>query len=241
MVFAMSLANKIIIAIAGDPVEEIAQRRGDYGALIGECIGPAWQGDYFPIDIRREVIPDGAAGIVISGSSANLPNREPWMLRAQQQLARVVRAGTPVFGICFGHQLLAQALGGEVTRHPSGREISTVPVVRVRDDALLGEQLPERFSANACHSDTVARLPEGAQVLAGNEHEPHQVLRFSERCYGVQFHPEFDAEVMRAFVHARAAAMQDEGLDPREALSRVSDTPDARDLLRRFIRSSIQP
>src|SRR5690606_32575674 len=130
------------------------------------------------------------AGVVLSGSSAHVQDREPWMLRAEASLRQLVAQGVPVLGICFGHQLLAQALGGEVQANPRGREISTVSIDRLGTAPLL-DGLDARFAANACHSDTVIRLPPDAVVLGRNEADAHQIVRFAPRAYGVQFHPEF--------------------------------------------------
>ncbi len=243
MLFLMSAANKIIVAIAGDPVEDIERSHGHYGNMIAAAIGPAWAGDYVFVDLRDDSLPTDGAALVISGSSAHVHSREPWMVRSEASLRELAAAGLPMFGICFGHQLMAQALGGEVTRHPGGREISTVEVATApsaqqpADPLLAG--IADRFVANACHSDTVGKLPSGATVLGGNEHEVHQILRFGERCYGVQFHPEFDGEVMRAYVSARADAMREEGLDPAEALARARDTDEARELMRSFVRTFV--
>ncbi len=201
--------------------------------MIAAAVGPAWSGEYAYVDLRQASLPQHAAALLISGSSANVHTRQPWMLRSEAALRRLVGAGTAVFGICFGHQLLAQALGGEVRSSDMGREISTVEVTPSATDPLLGEGAS--FAANACHFDTVARLPSGTAVLAHNPHEPHQMLRFAQHCYGVQFHPEFDAEVMRAYVLARADAMRAEGLDPQAALAAARDTPQAREVLRRFV------
>ena len=157
------------------------------------------------------------------------------MVVAQEWLRAAVPTGVPTFGVCFGHQLLAQALGGEVQLNPKGREMSTVEVER-RGESPIFEGVDERFQANACHVDTVVALPEGAESLASSAGDDHQCVRFSDTCYGVQFHPEFDAEVMRGYVEARAALIAEEGLDADAMLARASDTPMSGQVLRNFVR-----
>jgi GMP synthase (glutamine-hydrolysing) len=147
----------------------------------------------------------------------------------------VVPTGVPTFGVCFGHQLLAQALGGEVQLNPRGREMSTVEVER-SGESLIFDGVDERFQANACHVDTVVALPEGAEPLATSAGDDHQCIRFSDTCYGVQFHPEFDSEVMKGYVEARAELIAAEGLDPDAMLARASDTPMSGQVLRNFVR-----
>src|SRR4029079_6289460 len=119
--------QKIVVIKTGEPVPKVAAERGQFADLIVGAIGDAFQGEYAVVDIRTEAPPDPRADalFVITGSAANVPHREPWMLRAEAWLREVVAARTPTFGICFGHQLLAQALGGEVQKNPRGREMGT--------------------------------------------------------------------------------------------------------------------
>jgi GMP synthase (glutamine-hydrolysing) len=139
-----------------------------------------------------------------------------------------------VLGICYGHQLLAHGLGGEVGRNPRGREIGTVAVevADPRDRLLAG--LPTRLTVQVTHRESVLRLPDGAARLAGNPADPHQAFRFGERAWGVQFHPEFDADVMRGYLRARREELIGEGLDPDALLAACVEAPDGERLLARF-------
>jgi GMP synthase (glutamine-hydrolysing) len=229
--------RKIVIIKTGVPVPRVKETRGEFSDLIAQAIGPAWQGGYGVADVLSGDLPEprSAAAFVITGSSANVPTREPWMLRAEAWLREVVAAGTPTFGICFGHQILAQALGGEVQKNPRGREMGSVHIDRVGHDPLF-EGLPDRFVANVTHVDTVARLPPGAVALARSEREDYHAIRFSETCYGVQFHPELDAEVMRSYVETRRAILEAEGFDVEAMLAAVLEGEAGRDALRNFVR-----
>jgi GMP synthase (glutamine-hydrolysing) len=230
----------IVIVKAGDPIPSVAESRGDYTALIRESIGDAWRGSFASFDCRVEAPPNpsSAAAFVITGSSSNLPNRERWMLDVEAWLRDVVGSGTPVFGICFGHQLLGQALGGEVTKNPRGREIGTIRVERLADDPIL-EGIPTSFEANATHIDTVAKLPPGAVALARSSLDDHQAIRFTPAVYGVQFHPEIDADVMRQYIAAREALLVAESMDPVALGRRVTDATFARSILASFIRNVV--
>jgi GMP synthase (glutamine-hydrolysing) len=77
-------------------------------------------------------------------------------------------------------------------------------------------------------------LPAGAEVLATTAQDPHHVLRFSENAWGVQFHPEFDADIMCGYIDIRREALLAEGLDADELLAEVRETPQAWGLLRQF-------
>jgi GMP synthase (glutamine-hydrolysing) len=205
--------------------------------MMQAAIGDAWTGAYAAVDARTESLGadlDGAA-IVITGSASNVHHREDWMIRAEVRLRELEAAEAPILGICFGHQLMAQAYGGRVEANPLGREVSTVEVERLGDDPIFSG-VDRRFTANACHSDSVVGLPEGARILGRSKGERHQVLRFGQRSWGVQFHPEFDGEVMRHFLKARAEAIVSEGLDLEDLERQARDTPHAQAVFRNFVR-----
>jgi GMP synthase (glutamine-hydrolysing) len=232
-----SKKKTITVLRTGEPVPWVLERRGHFHDLIASSVGPAFDGDYQVVDVRTEPLPDprSPSAFVITGSAANVPTREPWMLRAEAFLREVVAAGTPTFGICFGHQILAQALGGEVRKNPRGREIGTLRIERTADDPIF-EGVAPFFEANVTHVDTVARLPEGAVGLARSSLEDFHAIRFTESCYGVQFHPEIDGEVMRAYVESRQAVLREEGFSVEEMLGRIHDGDEGRLALRNFVR-----
>lgn len=237
IVVGMARPNKIVILIAGDPADNVQKTHGDYSRIIVGAVGDAWDGAYEVVDARGDALPALAPNdaVIISGSAANSHHREPWMLRSEAWLADAVHRGTAVLGLCFGHQLLAQALGGEVAPNPRGREVGTVDVDRLDDDPVF-EGVGTTFAANTCHLDTVVRLPAGATVLARSRGDDHQCIRFTPRCYGVQFHPEFDGELIRMFIEARSEAMRAEGLDPVTTRETATDTPLSRRVLHNFVR-----
>src|SRR5690606_26145464 len=137
-------------------------------------------------------------------------------------------------GICFGHQLLAEALGGRVEPNPRGREMGTVQIELVERDPLLGAD--PALAVNMSHVDSVVGLPAGAVVLARSERDPHAAIRFADSAYGVQFHPEFDGDVMRRYIDARRDVIASEGLDPDAMWHGTSDATSGAEVLARFVR-----
>ena len=233
----MSGAPQIAILITGEPVPLIQSTRGGFGEIFAALLKESWAGEVNAYDIRDGCFPpmdSSLQGVIITGSAANVPDQEPWMIVAQEWLRVLVPRGVPTFGVCFGHQLLAQALGGEVRLNPKGREISTVEVERSTDDPIF-DGVRKSFAANSCHVDTVAVLPEAACALASSESDDHQCIRFTPSCYGVQFHPEFDEEIMRGYVHGRAELIINEGGDPEALSERASETPMSQRLLHNFV------
>jgi GMP synthase (glutamine-hydrolysing) len=230
---------RMLILVAGQPPAEVVARRGDYPRWIRARVGDAWSGDWAARDLRGDfrVLPGprDADAFVITGSASSVTERAPWMRRAEELVRAIVHARRPLLGICFGHQMIAQALGGDVALNARGREIGTMPVRRVADDPIFAG-LPRAFDVHGTHSDVVARLPAGAEVLATTPLDPVAAFRIGDRVRGVQFHPEFDADVMRGFLRIRSTAVRSEGGDPDALLAAVHDGARGRDILRNFAR-----
>ncbi|WJI16030.1 glutamine amidotransferase [Pseudoxanthomonas winnipegensis] len=182
------------------------------------------------------------AGIIVSGSSAMVTDRADWSERAAGWLRQAAHEGQPLLGICYGHQLLAHALGGEVAYNPAGRESGTVRIdlhPPAAQDPLFAH-LPEGFMAHTSHVQTVLRAPEGATVLARSQRDGCQAFRWGERAWGVQFHPEFATHHMRGYVVARAEHLRSTGQCPVRIHREVTAAPQARTLLRQFVRHARQ-
>lgn len=142
----------------------------------------------------------------------------------------------PVLGLCYGHQLLADAMGGEVGYLPRGLEIGTVDIDLLPDAAgdALFRGVPARFPAHTAHAQTVVALPPGAVRLAASVLDLHHAFRLGACAWGVQFHPEYDTRVMAAYIRAEADDCRRAGWDMAELLRTIRDTPAATALLRRF-------
>jgi GMP synthase (glutamine-hydrolysing) len=104
---------------------------------------------------------------------------------------------------------------------------------QAESDPLFGG-LPAQFPAQATHLQSVLRAPEGATVLAKSVHDACHAFRWGDRAWGVQFHPEFDAEVMRGYVDHLAGELRALGTEPDVLRSRVAGSEAATGLLRRF-------
>jgi GMP synthase (glutamine-hydrolysing) len=178
------------------------------------------------------------AGVFVTGSAAMVTERHPWSERTADWLREAAQAGRPVFGICYGHQLLAHALGGTVGDNPAGREMGTISVA-LRPEAKadpLFSVLPDAFAANASHLQSVLAPPEGATVLAGSDKDAVQAFSWGRNAWGVQFHPEWATHHMREYLHARRMALIREGSDPKSMRRAVGATPHSRALLERFVK-----
>ncbi|MBA4256177.1 MAG: GMP synthase [Polaromonas sp.] len=176
-------------------------------------------------------------GVVVTGSHAMVTDREPWSETTAAWLAKLVALGVPVLGICYGHQLLAHALGGEVGYHPQGLEAGTIcvePTAHAASDPLLGHLGTTPFAAPSAHRQSVHRLPPGATVLARNHFEAHHAFRVGECAWGVQFHPEFGPDATRTYVRHLADTLHSQGVDAQALADAVAPSPEAARVLARF-------
>jgi GMP synthase (glutamine-hydrolysing) len=234
------VGERVVVLKAGSTLAGLRARRGDYEDWIAAGLGVA-RGRLQLVAVHEgEALPDPEASgaVIVTGSAAMVSAREPWSERAAAWLRDAAHAGAPLLGICFGHQLLAHALGGRVGANPRGREMGTVEVTlraEARADPLLGA-LGSPLLVQVTHLESVLELPPGARVLASNAADPHQAFAWGERVWGVQFHPEFDAEVMRAYLEERRPLLRAEGIDPEPLERDVSESPHGKRLLRRFAR-----
>lgn len=231
--------GRIVVVKTGSTLPDVRARRGDFEDWIAAGLG-CQTSALDVVDVSAGAVlppPAGLAGVVITGSPAFVSQREPWSVRCEEWIAPLTASDLPVLGICYGHQLIAQALGGRVGPNPRGREIGTVEVdlspALDRADPLLGV-LPRTAALHATHVESVLALPPGAERLAASALDPNQAYAVGFRCWGVQFHPEFDADILRGYVDGRSDDLRAEGLDPELVRRGIRDTPHGTALLRRF-------
>lgn len=232
------MSDKILIIKTGNTIASLQDEGEDFEDwFIRGCGLDASRFICRAVD-KGEELPaaEEVAAAIITGSPAYITDLAPWNALSAEYLRVLHDQGKPILGVCYGHQLLAWAFGGEVDFHPQGREIGTVDIVLTPtgDDDELFREMPQHFRAQASHSQFVKRLPEGAVLIAANDFDPHHAFRLGDSAWGVQFHPEFDAHIMRSYIRERKSDIAEEGLDVQDLLMDVEETPLAAKLLLRF-------
>ncbi|ANS80378.1 GMP synthase [Serinicoccus hydrothermalis] len=156
-----------------------------------------------------------AALVVLGGSMSATDDRDHrWLLPTRALITAAVVGGVPFLGVCLGHQLATVALGGEVAPHPGGRTRGLLPwspTPAGRVDPLM-QVLDDGDELLHWNGDVITRLPESAQVLAHAPDGTVQAVRFGPRAWGVQFHPEVDADLVVGWAEGREPEAELEAL-----------------------------
>ena len=146
--------------------------------------------------LTEDVLSDFDALMIGGAGEYSAAEDYPWMSDLLDLIRFAGEERVPTFGSCWGHQLIARALGGEVVHDSDLAELGCHPVSLTeagRRDLLFGA-FPQRFLANMGHHDRVVALPENAVELANSDTQPYQAFRIEGRpMYGTQFHSELDA------------------------------------------------
>lgn len=237
--------NTLLLIQTGTPPDEIVSDHGDLPNWFGHLLAP-WRNK---ISVARVYAgeplpaPDNATIAVITGSWDMVTERLPWSEMTAAWIREAMAMAMPLFGVCYGHQLMAHALGGEVDYHPAGREVGSKTITLSENglaDGLLADH-PTSFSAHLTHMQTVTRLPPEATVLASSQHDPHQIVRYGAHAVSTQFHPEITPAIARSLIAFRQAALRDEGVDPDRLSREVAESPVASAILTRFVAGYLQP
>ena len=234
----------LLIIRTGRAPEVISARHGDFPRWFRLGLRlPAPQVQVIDVE-QGDRLPDPGecAGAVITGSASMVTERLPWSERTAGWIRDAMDADLPLLGVCYGHQLMSHALGGRVDYLPGGREMGTMSLATAAEHAgndPLGSLLPDRFHAHTTHEQSVTELPPGAVALARSERDPHHLVRYGKHAISTQFHPEFSAEVMRAYIRRKHDVLRDEGQAPDDMLAAVVATPTATMLLRHFVRNHL--
>lgn len=186
--------------------EALAPEMGDYPDMFARLL----DGHGFTFRTYRVVegeLPKGVSeceGWLITGSRHGVYEDHPWIPPLEQFIRDCFAAHVPVVGICFGHQIVAQAMGGKVERFAQGWAVGAT------DYDFAGEKL----TLNAWHRDQVTEVPSGAKVIASNDFCANAALLYDDRALTVQAHPEFRPAFVDGLMKTRG-----KGLVPDEVMA----------------------
>lgn len=224
---------KIAVLETGVPPEPLMEEFGSYPDMFAELLGSEFELESF--DVQTGHYPDEGehAAYLVTGSPAGVYERLPWI----PPLMDFIRGAreTKMIGVCFGHQVMAQALGGEVIKSPKGwaAGLQRYDVLRPQPWSN-GER---RIAIPASHQDQVVVQPPNTEVVAASDFTPFAGLAWSDRpAISFQFHPEFSPAYAKALIEKR----YDRVNTPDEAIASLDAPNDNQHVgawMRRFLKA----
>ena len=205
---------KIGILQTGHSPDEVRGNLGDYSDMFARLLG----GHGFDfvtfnvVDGQFPAGPDDADGWLITGSKHGAYEDHPWIPPLEDLIRAIRDAGKPLIGVCFGHQIIAQALGGKVEKFAGGWAVGPT-------NYDFGDEI---MTLNAWHQDQVTVLPEGAKVLASNDFCANAALAYGDTILTIQPHPEFGKPLLDGLITHRAP-----GVVPADQIAAARDKLDA--------------
>lgn len=211
------MSFKIGILATGITPDELLAEFGSYADMFKRLFQRAgYTFDYTTYDVREGDFPASATdcdGWIVTGSKANVYEDLPWMRQLKSLILDIHKADRPMLGICFGHQIIAEAFGGTVNKYLDGWGVGLhhYDLAKAIDGLNLAA---DRFTLSAMHQDQVLVKPESAEVLAHSAFCPYAALQYDNRILTLQAHPEFDVNFETRLVrHLRGQSVPESDAD----------------------------
>ncbi len=197
---------RVCVMVCGrvaDPLADVMPPYKDsFRALLGSRLPEATFDSVAVVDGELPASVDDHDVYIFSGSPHGVYEELPWIRDAEAFVRRAAAAGKVLVGGCFGHQLIAQALGGEVRKSERGWGLGVHEhALRGREPWMVGG--PDAVNVLVSHQDQVVRAPEGAVVLASSEFCPNAMLRIGDRILTFQGHPEMNVATVDRLLELR--------------------------------------
>lgn len=195
---------RIAVLLTNDDTSAFAARFPNDGQKVVHLLQPLrrdWTFEVLPVkDGVLPASPEAFDGYVITGSPASVNDDSlPWVGPLLDFIRAVDAARQPLIGLCFGHQAVAKALGGEVARHSAGWGLGTAPTHWTTTPAWM-QPSQATTTLMAAHNEQVIRMPEGAVCLGGSEFCPIGSMQIGQHIWTTQFHPEMPLVFMQALL-----------------------------------------
>lgn len=208
--------------------EVLVEAHGDYPEMFQHLLAGHGFGfrSFRVLDGDVPADPHTCDGWLITGSRFGVYEDHPWIAPLEQLVRDAVASRVPVVGICFGHQLVAQALGGRVEKHSRGWAVG------LQSYRMGGREM----RVNAWHQDQVVALPEGADVVGTSDFCPYAALRYGDTAFTVQPHPEINRHYLAGLLRCRGKGVVPEALlaAASQQLNHPSDAALMADEIARF-------
>lgn len=191
---------KLAILETGRPPGDLASRFGDYPAMFGQLLGDGFEIETFDVPAGQFPDPGAHDAVLITGSPAGVYEPLPWI----GPLSEFIRAakGSKMVGVCFGHQIMAAALGGQVVKSDKGWGAGLHQYRIVHAEPWLDDA--KSIAIPASHQDQVVAQPPNTEIVAQSDFTSFAALAWTDRpAISFQFHPEFSPDFAKALIEKR--------------------------------------
>lgn len=193
---------KLGILETGAPPAEVIDRFGDYPSMFRRLLGPGY--DYTTWDVQAGALPkapEEAQAYIVTGSSSGVYDPLPW-IEPLKGFLNAAKGRAALVGVCFGHQIMAEAFGGKVVASPKGWGVGLHDYAIRSREPWMDDVASLR--APASHQDQVVVAPPNAEVVAGSDFTPFGMLAYRDRrAISIQLHPEFEPAYAKALIENR--------------------------------------
>jgi GMP synthase-like glutamine amidotransferase len=189
---------KLAILETGRPPGALTQKFGDYPSMFERLLGPGFEVETF--DVQSGQFPGDHEAILITGSPAGVYDPLPWIEPLQQFIRSA--ADRKMVGVCFGHQVMAEALGGHVEKSDRGWGTGLQHYSILRSEPWMDGET--QVAVPASHQDQVVVQPPNTEIVAASGFTPYAALAWTDRpAISFQFHPEFLPGYAKALIEQR--------------------------------------
>ena len=158
--------------------------------------------EYRIIDGHYPTSIDECDAYITTGSRYGVNDGEPWVMQFMHYIAELYAAKKKLIGICFGHQMMVKALGGEVVKSPKGWGVGVATSTIIQQQPWMDGNA-SAISLVVSHQDQVSTLPDDTKVIAASDFCPYYMLQINEHFLGIQGHPEFSKRYSKDLMNAR--------------------------------------
>jgi len=205
---------KLGILETGKTTPELESKYGAYPDMFVRLLGGrGLELEFQFFSVVDEIFPESVHSCdawLITGSRHGAYDQLAWIPKLEEFILETAKNKIPMVGICFGHQLIAQALGGKVVKSEKGWGLGVQEYKVTKAAAWMNGSENAEIAVNAVHQDQVVEVPNEAQLLASSEFCPNAMLAYGDTIFTVQPHPEFEHDFQADLINARRGVAFDE-------------------------------
>jgi GMP synthase-like glutamine amidotransferase len=222
---------QVAILETGKPPEPLRERFGTYPRMFADLLGPGF--DLVSYDVEAGELPEGEhPAYLVTGSAAGVYEARPW-IEPLKAFLRGVKGKARLVGVCFGHQIMAEAFGGKVKKSERGWGVGLQRYEVLEHTPFMSGE--DSVSIPVSHQDQIVTQPPATRILAASGFSPFGVLAYEDQpALSMQFHPEFSPEYAKALIELRRPILPDADL-AIESLNGPNDRERVAEWLRKFL------